>query len=336
MTSTPHWRRARVRHIAADRPDTAGEGVRNEDRLTLLDRERRRAAPQHRLAAGLAAAAVVLLAAGVVAVVRSGEARTLTAARRTTAAGYSRALLTELPLPPGATGASGPPNPELRQSPLTGNGILDARVAWWTVPGSFSTAVARQGSAALPAYWRMTATSTGGAGPRSYGSVIEVRDPRARFVSSIIITFAAPGQAVGMVVQINTYAIAVRTPPQVIPSSIDAATFAVSGGGGRSYSSTLSLHINGRQVSTLVGQINAAPTFVVLTVASCPAPLGSVAVTFRSAGERWLLQISNGSPLCNTPTLTGANGRSIGLTASDALLTDVLAAAGLPRDYLDR
>jgi hypothetical protein len=220
---------------------------------------------------------------------------------------------------------------------LTGNGILDARVAWWTVPGSYADAVARIGQAsARPAHWSSRVSSTGGAGPRSHGWVIEVRDPHARFVSSVNVTVAADGTKVGLVAQVDTYAVVVRTPGQVIAASVDSASFALSGQEGASYSSTLTLSLTGKAVTGLVREINATPTYVVLVQVSCPPPQGSITVTFGRGTARWVLNISAGSILCNTPTLTGADRTSVPLTPSTALLTDVLAAASLPSNYLTR
>lgn len=229
------------------------------------------------------------------------------------------------------------PIPELKQAPLTGNGILNAQVAWWTVPGSFAATVAAVGrTAGRPAHWKVPVSSTGGAGPRSNGWLIEVRDPQARFVSAVNVTVGAHGTTVAMAAQVDTYAIPVRTTEQVIPAAVDAASFTIGGGGGRTYSSRLTLSISGPQVRALAEEINATPTYVILAVASCPAPQGSITVTFRSGSSRWSLDINNGSALCNTPTLTGSNGRLISLSPSTTLLTDVLAAVGLPSSYFER
>jgi hypothetical protein len=159
-------------------------------------------------------------------------------------------------------------------------------------------------------------------------------------VSAINVTVAAHGTTLAMVAQVDTYAIPVRTEEQVIPAAADAASFTVSGGGGRGYSSRLTLSVSGPRVTALAGEINVTPTFVPLAVASCPAPDGSVTVTFRRGSSRWMLNINDGSSLCNAPTLTGADGTAIPLTPSmtpsNTLLTDVLAAVGLPSNYLQR
>ena len=289
------------------------------------------------LLAGSAAAIVVLLVAvGVVAVRREHRTVTLPPDRQPTPAGYSKALLAELPLPTGARRVDQPPFTELEQFPSTGNGIVDARVAWWDVAGSFTAAVAQVGRArALPAHWDNSISSTGFPGPRSHGWVFEVRDPAARYVASVNVTVAAHGTSVGMVAQVDTWAIPVRTPAQVIAASTDSATFTFTGGG-RSYSSRLTLTMSGARITTLAHEVNATPTYVVLAIASCPAPQGSVTVTFRSGSRRWSLDINDGSFLCNTPVLTGTDRASINLKPSTTLLTDVLAAAGLPADYFQR
>ncbi len=326
-----------LRQITAGAPT---EPALEEDVLTALDVGPDRVLTSRRrgFVTGLAAAAVVLVVVAFVFAVRQ-QHRTaaVSAHQQTTAAGYAKALLAELPLPKGAKRVDTPPIPEVKQSPVVGNGILDARVAWWTVAGSFATTVAHVGKAGtLPAHWKINVSSTGFAGPRSNGWVIEVRDPAARFVASVNLTVAEHGTTVGMVAQVDTYAIPVRTPAQVIPASVGSATFTFNGGGGRSYSSRLTLSFSGSRVTALAREINATPTFVMLSVASCPAPAGSVTVTFRSGSGRWSLNINDGSFLCNAPALTGTNGTAITLTPSAELLTGVLAAAGLPSDYFNR
>lgn len=293
---------------------------------------------RHGLVAGLAAVAVVLLlVATVFALRRQHRTTALSPDRQTTAAGYAKALLAELPLPKGARRADTPPIPELKQSPFPGNGILDAQVAWWTVPGSFAATVAHIGQAGtLPAHWKITVSSDDGTDGHRNGWLIEVRDPNARFVSSVDVTVAAHGTKVGLAVLVDTYAVPVRTTEQVIPASVDSASFTFNGGGGRSYSSRLTLTFTGSRVKALAREINATPTFVMLAVVSCPAPQGSVAVTFRSGSSRWSLDINDGSFLCNAPMLSGTNGTSVALTPSSALVTDVLAAAGLPSNYFSR
>lgn len=326
-----------LRQITAGEPTEPGL---DDDVLTVLDvgPDRVLASRRRGFMARLAAATVVLLVVAFVFAVRQQHRTAAESAhRQTTAAGYGKALLAELPLPKGAKRVDTPPIPEVKQSPFIGNGIVDARVAWWTVPGSFATTVAHAGKAGtLPAHWKINVSSTGFAGPRSNGWVIEVRDPAARFVASVNVTVAAHGTTVAMVAQVDTYAIPVRTPAQVIPASVDSATFTFNGGGGRSYSSRLTLAFSGSRVRALVHEVNATPTFVMLAVASCPAPTGSVTVTFRSGSGRWSLNINDGSSLCNAPSLTGTGGAAITLTPSTELLTDVLAAAGLPSDYFNR
>lgn len=113
-----------------------------------------------------------------------------------------------------------------------------------------------------------------------------------------------------------------------------AITF--SGVGSGSYASTLTLTISGPEVARLVRQVNATPPFVPLTVISCPAPQDKAAVAFRNGSRRWILRVTGSSYPCTTPSLTGADGTSIALAPSDALIADVLAAAGLPRDYWTR
>jgi hypothetical protein len=166
--------------------------------------------------------------------------------------------------------------------------------------------------------------------------LIEMRDPQARFVSAIDVTVAVHGTTVAMVAQVDRYATPVRAAGQVIPASVDAASFTVSGGVGHSYSSRLTLSVSGPRVRALAPEINATPTFVILAVASCPAPNGSITVPFRRGSSRWLLNINDGSPLGNTPTLTGTNAATVFLTPSTTLLSDVLAAAGLPSNYFQR
>ena len=324
-----------LRRIATDDPSVAtasGQGVVNV--LTLLDHVPRRVERRRRGVAGRLAAAVV-----VVVVVVAGTAvwrqhrgtQTVSPDRQTTAAGYSKALLSELPLPSGARVAATAPIPELKQSPYTGNGIRDAHVAWWAVTTSFSAAVASFNRLALPVHWKITASSTGGAGPSSNGWVIEVRDPRARFVSSVTVVIAAHAGTTGLLAQVDTYAIPVRTPAQIIAPSADAITFTIRGPGRASYGG-----ISGPRVALLARQVNAAPTYVMLTVISCPAEPRSVTVTFRSGSRSWSLQVSGGNALCNTPSLTGTSGAVIDLTLSQALLTDVCTALGLPSNYLNR
>lgn len=292
--------------------------------------------PERGVRTGLAAAAVVTLAVAAVAVAAARrEHRTvaLSPDRQTTAAGYGKALLARVPLPTGAGRVAAPPIPELKQSPSPGTGILDTRAAWWTVPGSFTAAVATFNGAGLPGHWRVSAS---GMAPRRQGWVIEVRDPRARFVSSVDVTIAAHGKTVGMLAQIDTHAVAVRTPAQLITASAESATFTFTGGGSGGYSSRLTLTISGHRITTLAHQINATPTFVMLTVGLCPPPAGRVAVTFRSGSQRWSLTDIDAGFACDTPRLTGSDGTSVTLTPSTALLTDVLTAAGLPKDYFRR
>jgi hypothetical protein len=329
-----------VRRITTGQLTVSRDPNEQQDVVTALGRqpERTFGPPRVRLAAGLAGAVVAVFAVAAIATVwqQHQTSSTLTPDRQTTAAGYSTALLAELPLPTGARRVAAPPIPELQHSAYTGNGTVNAQVAWWTVPGSFRAAVAEFGRAgALPAHWKITESSTGGTGPRSNGWFIEVRDARARFVASVTVAIATHGSRVGLLALVDTYAIPHRTPGQVISPSTDSATFTFTGGGGRGSSARLTLAFSGPRITTLARQINATATFLPLTVASCPPSSGSVTVTFRSGSRRWSLNINNGSFLCNTPSLTGTAGTSINLAPSTSLLTDVLAAAGLPSNYLD-
>lgn len=326
-----------LHRITTDHADVPASTGGADDVLTVLDpRLDGHFGPRRRkFAPGLAAAVVIVLFVAAIATVwRQHGSTTVPPQRQRTAAGYAKALLAQLPLPAGAARVDQPPIPELKQSVYAGNGIVDARLAWWTVPGSLTAAVTKLGRAAdLPAYWKITESSTGEVGPRSNGWFIEVRDPRARFVASLSVVIAAHGTTVGLAAQVDSYAVAVRAPSQVIAPATDSATFTLTGGGGRGPRGRITRTVIGPRVTTLVHQINTTPTFVPLTVASCPAYSGSAAVTFRRGSQRWTLHVDNGSFLCNTPGLTGTAGTSIDLKPSTALLTDVLTAAGLPSDY---
>ena len=326
-----------LHRITTNHADVPASTSGADDVLTVLDHrpdghfERR----GRRLTPGLAAAVVIVLVVAAIATVwRQHGSTTLPPQRQRTAAGYSKALLAQLPLPAGAARVGRPPIPELKQSAYTGSGIVDAQLAWWTVPGSLTAAVAQFGRAGdLPAHWRFSESSTGGAGPRSNGWMIEVRDPRARFVASLSVAIAAHGSTVGLAAQVDTYAVAARTPSQVIAPATDSATFTLSGGGGQGPRGRITRTVIGPRVTTLALEVNATPAFVPLTVASCPPYSGSAVVTFRRGSERWTLHITNGSFLCNTPSLTGTAGTSIDLRPSTSLLTDLLTAVGLPSDY---
>lgn len=323
-----------LRRITIDDPTVLPDSDQTVHVLPVLDRALERTDRRRRPVAGRPAAAVVvvLLVAAVTTVWRQHRGgSTLAPERQTTAAGYSKALLAELPLPTGARSVAAAPIPELRQAPYTGHGILDARVAWWAVPTSFRAAVAAFNRRPLPVHWKISASATGGAGPSSNGWDIEVRDPRARFVASLTVVIAAQGNVTGLLVQVDTFAIPVRTPAQIIPPSADSVTFTITGLGRAEYGG-----FSGARVAVLARQINAAPTFVLLTEISCPGPTRSMTVAFHNGSRRWSLKINDGSFLCNTPSLTGSSGTPIDLTPSAGLLKDVLAAAALPSNYLTR
>ena len=322
-----------LRRITADEPIVLPATERAPDILTVLDHGAGVGHRRWRIGGGLAAAVVVVvvLAAITVASRQHRGSSTSVASRQTTAAGYSKALLSELRLPTGTRSVTAAPIPELKQSPYTGNGILNARVAWWVVPASFEAAVAAFNRTALPAHWKITASSMAGAGPSSNGWDIEVRDPRARFVSSVTVVIAAHDNVTGLVAQVDTFAIPVRSPAQVIAPSADSGTFTITGAGRAEYGG-----FSGARVLLLARQINAAPTYVLLTVISCPPTSRTMTVTLRSGSRHWSLDISPGSNLCSIPSLIGTSGARIDLTPSAALIKDVLTAAGLPSNYLSR
>ena len=324
-----------LRRITADDPTVPLAVDRVANVFTASDRsmggvDRRRG----RIAGGLAAAVAVVVIVAAISVVsrqhRGGS--TLDPARQATAAGYSKALLSELPLPTGSRPVAAAPIPELRQSPHLGNGILESRIGWWTVPTSFTAAVAAFHRAALPTYWKIPASSTGGAGPSSNGWNIEVRDPRARFVSSLTVVIAAHDNVTGLLAQVDTFAVPVRSAAQIIAPSADSATFTVSRAGGAEYGG-----FSGARVALLARQINAAPTYVLLpTGIKCAPPLERMTVTLHSGSRQWSLDLNGGNNLCGTLSLTGTSGTHIALTPSAALVKDVLIAAGLPGDYFSR
>ena len=226
-------------------------------------------------------------------------------ARKAEATYLANALLGLVTLPVGATHVTSPPAPELTAAPEY---EMTKRVAvsqtFYTAPGSIESVLAFV-QTHLPAGFT---SDGGGYGGNPYSAYVDIHGVQTLAFAQpeLMVSAAQAGERIGVRISTQVIWLPVRTAAEIIPTTVQGATLALSGSGPGS--ATKSLTLTATQAQALAAVINRLPT-ASDAEHGCPNITSSITLTFASTPK-----------IVVTETLCGVGldaGESVQLPLSD-------------------